>query len=259
MSEKLFKIIFSKKIYGPIIVIIVALIFYNIISKLLNKATIKGKNDLDNKKRVTIIVLFNNIMKYIISIIALLIILDIYGVNTTSLIAGLGVMGLLVGLSLQDALKDIISGINIIMDNYYVVGDKIKYKDFVGTVISFGLKTTKIKSSTGDVLIVTNRNIDTIVNLSQKQTIIPFEIIINSDNDHNLIKKLIEEIINEIKNYTYVDTKESQYLGIDKINGSNITYLFQIKCTQGIEDILRREILEKIKINFEKNNIKLVG
>lgn len=259
MSENLFKVIFSKKVVGPIIVIAVAIIIYKLVSNLLNRATIKGKNDLEKKRIVTIIVLFDNIMKYIIFIIAALIILDIYGVNTTSLIAGLGVMGLLVGLSLQDALKDIISGINIIMDNYYVVGDRIKYKDFVGTVISFGLKTTKVKSDTGDVLIVTNRNIDSVINLSQKQTIIPFDLTIATENNHELVKKIVEDILAVVKEYKYVDNTETIYLGIDKISGNNTTYLFQIKCIQGKENVLKREVLEKVKIEFNKNKIKLVG
>ena len=259
LNEKILEIIFSKKIYGPIAVIVIAVVFYNVIVAILNKATIKGRTELDKKRRNTLIILFNNIMKYIISIIAILIILDIYGVNTTSLVAGLGAAGLLVGLALQDALKDIIGGINIVMDNYYVVGDNIKYKDFTGTVISFGLKTTKIKSLSGDVLIVTNRNIDSIINLSQKQTIMPFEISVSSDIDHKLVKKVIEKIVIDINKYNYVDEKESMYLGIDKISGANTVYTFQIKCMQGKEAPLKREILEKIKDTFAKNNIKLAG
>ncbi len=259
MKDKLLKIILSKKVYGPILIIIFAVIIYKLIVSLLNKATIGGRNELDKKRRTTIISLFNNIMKYLISIIAILIIMDIYGVNTSALVAGLGVMGLLVGLALQDALKDIIGGINIIMDNYYVVGDIVKYKDFTGTIISFGLKTTKIKSSLGDVLIVTNRNIDSIINLSQKQTIIPFEITVLTEIDHNLVKQTIEKIISNFSKYDYIDKKESIYLGIEKISGSSTTYLFQIKCKQGKEIILKREVLEKIKETFEKNNIKLAG
>ena len=259
LIEKVGDIIFSKKFYGPILVIVLAIIFYNVIVKLINKLTVKGKTELDIKRRKTLILLFNNIMKYTISIIAILIILEIYGINTTSMLAGLGIIGLLVGLALQDALKDIIGGINIIMDNYYVVGDKIKYKDFIGTVISFGLKTTKIKSVTGDVLIITNRNVDTVINLSQKQTIMPFEITLASDVDHKIVKRVVEDILKDIYQYDYVDQKESIYLGIDKISEANLVYLFQVKCKQGKEEFLRREILEKIKISFDKNKIKLAG
>ena len=65
-------------------------------------------------------------IKYFIAAVSAIMILNIYGVDTTSIIAGLGVAGVVIGLAFQDALKDIISGINIIMDNYYVVGDLVK-------------------------------------------------------------------------------------------------------------------------------------
>ena len=95
-----------------------------------------------------------------------------FGVDTSSFIAGLGVASVVIGLALQDALKDIIGGINIILDNFYVVGDYVKYGDFTGQVISFGLKSTKIKDFNGNVMVVSNRNIDEIINLSQDKHVI---------------------------------------------------------------------------------------
>ena len=58
------------------------------------------------------------------------ILLNLYGVNTTSLIAGLGIAGVALAFGLQEALKDIVSGIGIIMDNYFVVGDVVDYNGF---------------------------------------------------------------------------------------------------------------------------------
>ena len=259
MNEKFLDIILSKKVYGPVIIIICAILFYNIIISLLKKASIKGKTELEKKRRKTIILLINNILKYIFSIVSLLMILNIYGVDTSSIVTGLGVVGLVVGLAFQDALKDIIGGINIIMDNYFVVGDVIKYKDFTGTVISFGLKTTQVKSDSGDVLIVTNRNLDAIINMSQKQTVITFDIPTSYDSDQKIVEKTIKKIIEEVVSYDYVDDKESKYLGIDKITGSTVTYLFQIKCAQGKETELKREVLLKIKESYEKNKLKIAS
>ena len=110
-GEKLLNFIGSSKFYGPIIIILVSILLYNIISTLLSKTTIKGKTELEKKKRKTILLLLNNIMKYFIAIIAILMILNIYGINTTSILAGLGIVGVVIGLALQDALKDIIGEI----------------------------------------------------------------------------------------------------------------------------------------------------
>lgn len=162
----------SVKFYGPIIVILGAIFIYSVISIVLNKATIRGKTEYERKKRKTVILLFQNITKYVCLIFAILMILNIYGVNTSSIIAGLGIASVVIGLALQDALKDIISGINIIMDNYYVVGDYVKYGDFTGIITSFGLKSTKIKDFNGNVLNIANRNIDKIINISQERHVI---------------------------------------------------------------------------------------
>ena len=129
--DKIILFIKSVKFYGPIITVAGCIILYNFIIGLLDKAVIVGKTDYDKKKRRTIIILFKNIIKYVMLILGLLIILNIYGVDTTSIIAGLGVVGVVIGLALQDALKDIICGINIIMDNYYVVGDLVTFNSLI--------------------------------------------------------------------------------------------------------------------------------
>lgn len=257
MKEQIIEFFLSKKFIGPIIIIIVSIILYKVIEKIFKKANFRGKNELEKKRRNTIIILLLNIIKYLIVIIATIMILDIYGVDTTSIIAGLGIAGVVIGLAFQDALKDIISGINIIIDNYYVVGDIIKYNNFEGTVISFGLKTTKIKSDSGEVLTIANRNISAVSNLSQKNAVLYIEIPTSIENDQKLVIKAIESILDEIKKYDYVEKNESIYLGLEKITSTTINYLFKVKCTQGKEKELRRDINKKIIEVYQKNKIIL--
>ena len=246
--------ILSKKFIGPIIIIVLAIIAYKIIGYLISRATIKGKSKLDQKRRNTIIILFSNVIKYFIAAVSSIMILNIYGVDTTSIIAGLGVAGVVIGLAFQDALKDIISGINIIMDNYYVVGDLVKYSNFEGTVISFGLKTTKIKGKSGEVMTVANRNISSIINLSQKNTILFFEVTSNKDEKS---EEVINEIIKDLSKIDYVDKEETKYLGIERIKTNNVTHTFQIKCLQEEDENLRRLVNKTIIEKFNKNNIEI--
>ena len=72
-----------------------------------------------------------------------------------------------------------------------------------------------------------------------------------------LIGKNTEKILDEISEYNFVEAKESEFLGIEKINSTTINYLFKIKCTQGKEKELRRDINKKIIENNKKNNIEL--
>ena len=255
--EKILTIIKSDKFYGPIVVIVISLITYKIISRIIENISFKGKSELDNKKRLTIVLLFRNIFKYILVIIVVVLILGIYDIDTTSLVAGLGIAGVVIGLALQDALKDIIAGISIIMDNYYVVGDLVEYNGFTGTIYEFGLKSTKIKGNKGDMLIIANRNIDKIINLSKKRTMLYLEIPTAYEESHKKVEKVLNSALEELKKNSDVIANDTKYLGINEFSGSNINYMIQIKCNQGTHYAVKREAFRIIKEAYEKNNIKI--
>ena len=242
---KIADIVSSKKFYGPIVVIIGVIFIYKIIISVLNKATIRGTTEFEKKKRVTVLVLFKNITKYVCLIIAALMILDIFGVDTSSFIA------------LQDALKDIIGGINIILDNFYVVGDYVKYGDFTGQVISFGLKSTKIKDFNGNVMVVSNRNIDKIINLSQDKHVILLNIPTCYEVTEEKVKSVLLDVLDDVKKIKDVDDKECNYLGVNELGDSAVNYLISVKCKQGSEYAVRRTILTLVKDAYDKNNIKI--
>lgn len=161
MQENI-KNILNTNLAKSVIIIIVAMILYNIMKGIADKtvtATMKIAKK-DRKKQNSVIV-FNSIMKYIFGIVVLILLLEVNGVNVSSLIASLGIVGIVVGLAIQDALKDLIAGKNIISDHFFEAGDVIKYNGITGKVISLGLKTTKIQDlDTNDIVSITNRHIE---------------------------------------------------------------------------------------------------
>ncbi len=255
--EKVLDVVKSVKFYGPVLIILISWLLYTIIAKAIDKANIHGKTELEKKKRKTVILLIKNIVKYVIVILAILNILSIYGVNTTSIVAGLGVVGAVIGLAFQDALKDIIGGINIILDNYYVVGDLVTFGDFTGTVSEFGLKSTKIQNAKGEVMILANRNIDKIINLSQKKSVLLLTIPTAYECDHKKVEKVLNSVLNKIKKEDNVSEKDTEYLGIDSFDSSSINYLIKIKCDQGSQFATKRLVLKLIKEAYEENDIKI--
>ena len=192
------KALLTKKVLGPIITIIIARIIVLIFNKAISKILVKGKNKFEIKRRKTIIELFQSIFKYLVYIIAILIILDIFGIDTKSLIASLGVVGVVLGLALQDTVKDFIGGICLILENYFQVGDIVTYKDFTGEVIELGLRTTKIKKASGEVLIVANRNIDEIINSSQKTAHLLLDIPTAYEENIATVEKTLKEVIKSL-------------------------------------------------------------
>ena len=246
----------KKEVYGTLIIIIVTYIIYNLIISIIDRITIHGKDELEKKRRLTTIHLFKNISKYLLVILMILSLLNLYGVNTASFLTGLGLAGALLGLSLQDTLKDVLNGISIIFDNYFVVGDIVTYDDFTGTVIGFGLKTTKIKKITGEVLSISNRNIDKIINLSQEKDTVTISIPTAYEEDYNKVAKVLTKTINNIKDSNQ-DVKEVLFLGIEELDDSSVIYQVRFTCKRGLQWELKRLFLKEIKIAYEKNNLKI--
>jgi small-conductance mechanosensitive channel len=99
------------------------------------------------------------VLKVLLWLVLLLVALDNFGVNVTTLVAGLGISGIAVALALQNILGDLFASFSIIFDKPFVIGDFIIVGDFMGTVEHVGLKTTRIRSLSGEQLIFSNNDL----------------------------------------------------------------------------------------------------
>jgi small-conductance mechanosensitive channel len=91
--------------------------------------------------------------------ILILVALDNFGVNITALLAGLGVGGVAVALALQNILGDLFASLSIALDKPFVVGDSLNIDAFTGTVERIGIKTTRLRSESGEQIILSNADI----------------------------------------------------------------------------------------------------
>jgi small conductance mechanosensitive channel len=105
---------------------------------------------------------FSNLASFVIGIIALLIILSELGVDIAPLLAGLGVLGLGVGLAAQTLIKDYISGFFILFENQFNVGDEIEIAGKRGAVKELSLRFTLLKDSKGSTYLISNSEISTV-------------------------------------------------------------------------------------------------
>jgi small-conductance mechanosensitive channel len=99
------------------------------------------------------------LLRILLWIILLLIALDNFGVNVTTLIAGLGIGGIAVALAVQNILSDLFASFSIVLDKPFVIGDFIIVDDLLGTVEYVGIKTTRIRSLSGEQLIFSNADL----------------------------------------------------------------------------------------------------
>ncbi len=257
------KKILIKEVYLPIIYIIISFIIYAILCKIVDKVLVINKKDkikkeVQKKREQTIINLFKSIIKYIIAIFCLLAILNVYGVKTTSIIASLGVAGAIIGLAFQDTIKNLLASIVIIFDNHYMQGDIVTINGFRGEVIELGLQTTKIRTYTGEVLIINNSMITSVINHSMFDTVLYIDFPVSKD----VSLKTLEKIINNInkKMITSKDvTDDIKMLGIEKLNANNYIFKIEIDCKPDSHFQVNRDFFGYLKEEYDKNKITVPG
>ena len=254
--ESIEKFITNDKLIHSILTILIGIVLYLVIEIIVNKLVekIKKKNKTSKiKKALTYAKLFKNISKYLILIFCVIVILDINGFNVSSLLAGIGIASVVVGLAIQDALKDIIMGFNILVDHYYEVGDIVKIDNVEGKVIELGLKTTKLKDiNTQETYVVANRNISKAL-IDSKQ--FDLDIPCPYDKKINEIEDILNIIIEKVKKIKGVESAE--YKGIQEFADSSIKYKLRMYANPEIIPQLKRDIRGIIKKEFDKHNIEI--
>lgn len=256
--EDIVELLLSRKVIVPLIIIFVSTIVYLVLSRIIRKLLsikLKGVRFNDRRQKTTIS-LMDNILKYFIAIVALVMILDVYGIDTKSLIASLGVVSLVAGLALQDFLKDIIAGITILFEDQYAVGDVVTIGEFKGTVTYLGIKTTRIKSFTGETLIIANRNIDRVINHSLEKSITFMDISVSYGTDIDKAKLVLKNVCNELNEELKLQ-ENAKVCGVQDLGKSSVDIRISFGCLY-VEKIKIEQIFrERVKKAFDDNNIEI--
>ncbi len=142
------------------------------------------------------------LLKFLLWVLAVFIILSNWGINITSLIAGLGIGGIAIAFALQSILQDIFSFFSIMIDKPFKVGDFIIVDNDMGVVEKIGIKTTRIKTLQGQELVFTNSKLtDSRINnfkkMEKRRVVFGFGVLYETSTKK--VKK-IPEIINDIIN-----------------------------------------------------------
>lgn len=243
------------RIVGTLLTIFVALVILKIAKISLFKLT--RSTDIEQRRKKTIAKVTLSIIKYTIVIISLLVILALWGINVAPALAGLGILGLVVGLGAQQFINDLISGFFIIFEHHFDVGDMVEIDGFMGEVIDIGLKTTQVKNFKGEVKIFNNGRIDPVSNFSKTESlaIVDFGIAYKED-----IKKTIELLSEKLPllMQEQPDMVEApRILGVTSLSSSSVDIRVVCKTKSvthwGVERAMRqriKEVLDEAKIEI---------
>src|SRR3989338_6177040 len=197
-----------------IITVVIILVIGYIIIKIINKIVVKFFDRVDFDRGVETFI--ENAVKVILYIILIITILSNLGVNVSGLLAGLGIMGIIVGFALQDTLGNLASGVFILFNKPFRVGDTVNIGGITGTVEKIGIAACELNSQDNIKITIPNKKIwgDTIQNFTgnKMRKIFNLEVGISYDSD---IEKAIKIANNILKNDARV-LKDPQPEGVVK-------------------------------------------
>lgn len=203
----------------------------------------------------TIETLLQNIFHYVILFFYVYAILSVLGIPVGTLIAGAGIVSVALGLGAKGLVSDIITGLFILIEQQYAVGDTVKIGDITGKVKAVGLRTTQIQASDGTLSFIPNRNISIVSNMSRNNMLALVNVYINPQQDIAKMERIISAINDDLDLAKYPDIIAGQKPvlngTVDMGNGA-IAIQVQIKTRNGAQGKIQRQFLEKYIIALRK-------
>lgn len=213
----------------------------------------------DNKSRKsqTISSLIRSLIKYVIIIAAICGILIAWGVDVIGIVAGVGVLTLVIGLGCQSLIQDVISGIFIVFDDYFAVGDTVIIDGFRGTITEVGLKTTKLQDFGGNIKSITNSSINTVVNMSRLRSVASVTLSVSYNEDVERVEALIINEIEKLKEKVPNIVDGPWYKGIDNVTASSVDFLVLCFVMESNRFQVTRDLKREFYMMFKRHNIQI--
>lgn len=207
---------------------------------------------MKTRRGITVAQLVCNLLKWVVGIFLVIAVLAIWGVDTTALITGAGVITLVVGLGMQSLIQDVVAGLFIIFENEFNVGDIITIDDYRGEVVEIGIRTTKLKA-VGNIKIFNNSAITGVLN----QTIEPSTAKTLVDIEYGASLAEVEGIIRENLPNIKIDGMigEISYDGVAALGASGVQLQFTSKCNEGDIYAVQRAMNGAIKNMFDEHGV----
>ena len=198
-----------------------------------------------------------SLIKYAAIIVLLFFILKTVGVDTAAILAGIGILGLVVGLGAQPLIADIIAGLFIVFEKVFDVGDIIVVDGFRGTVKEIGIRTTQIEDIGGNIKIINNADLKTVINMTNQLSLAVCDIGIEYGESLERVESILKAHLNEVKE-AIPDIKEGPYYrGVSELGDSAVVIRFVAQCDEGARYQVERDMNRQFKLLFDKNNINI--
>lgn len=195
--------------------------------------------------------LISSTLGVLIWLLVFLLILDIFNIDATPILASAGIFGLAIGFGAQNLVKDIVSGFFIVIDNAFNLGETVEINGYRGRVTFMNLRVTHVTNFLGSELIINNGSIGQLINWSRNQTTALVDFGVHYDTDLATLTQLMPAFCEQCQKDIAEITETPLFLGVTDLADSSINLRLMAKTKTGeqfgVERKMRMALVDYLK------------
>ena len=219
----------------------------------------RGSTERSARAR-TLLPLFRNTLAFILSAVVGLVVLSELGINIGPLLAGAGIAGIAIGFGAQTLVKDVITGLFILMQDAVAVGDVVTVAGNSGLVEHISIRSIRLRSLDGTVIIVPFSEVNTVRNMTKDFSYALFDIGVSYREDVDRVIGVIAALANELyddQEYQWRILEPIEVLGLDQFSDSAVVIKARIKTKPIQQWTVMREFNRRLKRRFDELGIEI--
>ena len=207
----------------------------------------------------TLLPLLRTAMMSVLVVLTSLIILSHIGVDITPLLAGAGVVGVAIGFGSQALVKDIITGLFILMEDQIAIGDVVDVgRDRVGVVEAITVRTIRLRDQAGAVYTIPFSEVTTVKNLTRDFAYVVARIAISYSEDIDRVVEILRQVSEELmadEELRLLILDPFDYQGVDTLDAASVVLLVRIRTVPAKQAVVGRAFNRLVKMAFDEHGI----
>ncbi|MDZ7645421.1 MAG: mechanosensitive ion channel family protein [Woeseiaceae bacterium] len=250
--------------FAIVLILVATVILWNaselVVTRLLRMATHKLDRDRTARRLDSLVPLLSSILQGVIGVLAGLLMLSELGINIGPLLAGAGILGLAIGFGAQTLVKDLITGVTILLEDGATIGDYVEIGNHGGTVEEMRIRIIQLRDVAGVVHLIPYSDVTSIKNYTKDFSYYLFNIgIAYRENTDHVCKVLMEvsEALCADETFGADIMQPLEILGVDKFADSAVVIKARIKTEPGRQWAVGREFNRRMKARFDEEGIEI--
>ena len=252
-----------QNIVNILIIGILGFVSWKIFSILIRKKlenTQQIKDEAQGQRINTLFRILKNFASVTILVVMIMLVLSELGIKIGPLIAAAGVVGLAIGFGAQTLVKDIITGLFVVLEGQVTIGDIVEIAGHSGKVEAISIRTIRLRDVQGHMHVIPFSEVTTVTNITQDQDYHTFEIGVSYNEDVDDVIETLEKVGKDLqrdKDFKSKVNGKIEVFGLDKFDDSAIIIKGRIPTVHKQQWAVRREFNRRVKIAFDKNGIEI--